>query len=217
MSGRRVANRLFLLGYSTHFVHTGRDTAGGPSRIPRQGRQQRMVTGPRPTSARIQRQSPRAARLGPLLTNQHERQLVRAAIVQTLGESALGDEGALESVREDLDQTEQRLKNPDLSPGARHRLETRFAGLQDELTELTAGGSVEDWATALVKRESLSQVMDRPNAIGDSASNWSQTRWETNRRIVETRAREMLGRELASPIRRSVKWNLPPGRSRRRG
>ena len=27
-----------------------------------------------------------------------------------------------------------------------------------------------DWATALVKRESLSQVMDRPNAIGDSAS-----------------------------------------------
>ena len=145
-----------------------------------------------------------AARLGPLLTNQHEQQLVRAAIVQTLGESALGDEGALESVREDLDQTEQRLKNHDLSPGARQRLETRFAGLQDELTELMAGGSVGDWATALMKRESLSQVMDRPNAIGDSASNWSQTRWENNRQNVETRAREMLGRELASPIRRSV-------------
>ena len=65
---------------------------------------------------------PEAARLGPLLTNQHEQQLVRAAILQTLGESALGHEGALESVREDLDQTEQRLKTPDLSPGARPAL-----------------------------------------------------------------------------------------------
>ena len=145
-----------------------------------------------------------AARLGPLLTNQHERQLVRAAIVEALEESSLGDEGALELVREEIERTEKRLNDPSLSPGARHLLESRSEDLQDELTKLTAGGSVEDWTIALLKRESLSQIMDRPNATGDSAANWSQVRWEINRRNVEKRAREMLGRELASPIRRSV-------------
>ena len=41
-----------------------------------------------------------AARLGPLLTNQHEQQLIRAAIVEALEESTLGDEGALDLILE---------------------------------------------------------------------------------------------------------------------
>ena len=145
-----------------------------------------------------------AARLGPLLTNQHEQQLVRAAIVEALEDSALGDEGALQSVCEDIDLTERRLNDSNLTSGARHRLETQLIKLRDELTELMAGGSVYDWAKALSRRESLSQVLDRPHAIGDSKDNWTQLRWEDNRRNVVTRTHELLGRELARPIRRSV-------------
>ena len=145
-----------------------------------------------------------AARLGPLLTNQHEQQLVRAAIVEVLEEATLGDEGALQLLREEIEQTEQRLNSPDQSPGARHILEQRFEQLQVQLTQLTAGGSVEDWAAALSKRDTLSQILDRPHATGDSAGTWSQLRWEGNRRNVSKRTHELLGRELASPIRRSV-------------
>ena len=63
---------------------------------------------------------------------------------------------------------------------------------------------MQEWAAALLKCESLSQVLDRPNANKDSASNWSQRQWETNRQNVDGRIHELLGRELASPIRRSV-------------
>ena len=145
-----------------------------------------------------------AARLGPLLTNQHEQQLVRAAIVETLEESTLGDEGALELVLEDIERTKQRLNDVKQSPGARHLLEANLVQFQSQYKQLTAGGSVQEWATALRKCESLSQVLDRPNASGDSASNWSQMQWEINRRNVNKRICELLGRELASPIRRSV-------------
>lgn len=145
-----------------------------------------------------------AARLGPLLTNQHEQQLVRAAIVEVLEEATLGDEGALQLVRGEIEQTEQRLNSSDLSPGARHFLKQQLEQLQGQLTQLTAGGSVESWAEALSQRDLLSQILDRPNATKDSADYWSQSRWEGNRRKVSQRSRELLGRELASPIRRSV-------------
>ena len=144
-----------------------------------------------------------AARLGPLLTNQHEQQLVRAAIMEALEEDTLGDEGALQSVNEDIERTEQRLKDLGLSPGARRRLETQLQQFQVQRAQITVGGSVEGWADALSKRESLSQVFDRPNAAGDADYNWSQLRWEDNRRKVESRIPELLGRELARSTPRS--------------
>ena len=145
-----------------------------------------------------------AARLGPLLTNQHEQQLVRAAIVGALEESTLGDEGALQLVREDIERTEQGLNDSNLTPGGRHLLETRLVEFRGEFTKLIAGGSVENWARVLSGRESLSQILDRPSSAGHFAANWSQTFWDTNRRNVDKRIHELLGRELASPIRRSV-------------
>jgi len=145
-----------------------------------------------------------AARLGPLLTNQHEQQLVRAAIVETLEETPLGDEGALQFLRDDIERTEQRLNSSVLTPGARQHLEQQLGRFQDQLTQLTVGGSVKDWAEALSQRELLSQVLDNPHAAKDAVANWSQSRWEDNRRNVSQRSRELLGRELASPIRRSV-------------
>ena len=50
----------------------------------------------------------------------------------------------------------------------------------------------------------MSQVLDRPNSAGHFAANWSQAWWDTNRQNVDKRIPELLGRELASPIRRSV-------------
>ena len=145
-----------------------------------------------------------AARLGPLLANQHEQQLVRAAIVNVLEETPLADEEVLQLVRDDIERTLQKLNESNLSAGVRYHLEQQLVQFQVQLTQLTAGGSVEDWAAALSKRDSLSQILDHPNATKDSAVTWSQLRWEDNRRNVSKRTHELLGRELASPIRRSV-------------
>ena len=145
-----------------------------------------------------------AARLGPLFTNQHEQQLIRAAIVEELKEFPLGDEGALQLVGREIERLEQELKGSNLSPGARHIQETLLEEHRRQLKELMAGGSMATWATTLSKRESLSEILYRNNSIKHVADKWSQRWWDTNRRKVAERTHELLGRELASPIRRSV-------------
>ena len=145
-----------------------------------------------------------AARLGPLFTNQHEQQLIRAAIVEVLKDSTLGDEGALQLVGKEIERLEQGLNDSNLSPGARHFQETQLEGLRGHLKELMAGGSMEKWATTLSKRESLSEILYRSNSIKHLADKWSQRWWDINRRKIAEQTHELLGRELASPIRRSV-------------
>lgn len=144
-----------------------------------------------------------AARLGPLLTNQHEQQLVRAAIVEALERTPIADEGALRRIRRRLAQVEEDLQDPGLSPGERQYAEREQRRYEAELTQLAAGGPVEWWTAIISEHEALSQVLDRPHAIGDSAANWSQLRWEDNRSNINGRTRELLGRELARPNPRS--------------
>ncbi len=145
-----------------------------------------------------------AARLGPLLTNQHEQQLVRAAIVGELEQGPIADEGALSRVRRRLAQVEKELQDPGLSFGERQSAERDRRQYEAERTQLAAGGSVEWWARIVSEHEALSQVLDRPHAIRHSASKWSQLRWETNHQNIKKRTCELLGRELARPIRKSV-------------
>ena len=145
-----------------------------------------------------------AARLGPLFTNQHEQQLIRAAIVEELKASTLGDKGALQLVTKEIERLEQGLNNSNLSPGARHFQETLLEVHRSQLKELMAGGAMENWATTLSKRQSLSEILYRNDSIRHLADKWSQRWWDTNRRKVAERTHELLGRELASPIRRSV-------------
>ena len=145
-----------------------------------------------------------AARLGPLLTNQHEQQLIRAAIVGALEKTPLADEGALQRVRRQLASIDDELKNPDLTAGERQSAERDLAQYKSELVLLQSGGRVEWWADILSKQDELGEILDRPTAAQQSANEWSQSQWDDNLERVKRRARELLGRELASPIRRSV-------------
>ena len=145
-----------------------------------------------------------AARLGPLLTNQHEQQLIRAAIVKALESTPLADEGALRRARRRLSVINEELEDSDLSPGERHLAERDRARYESELAQLQAGGPVNWWAEILSGQSALGEVLDRPTAGQQLAHDWSQQKWEDNRDRVTSRARELLGRELASPIRRSV-------------
>ena len=145
-----------------------------------------------------------AARLGPMLTNQHEQQLARAAIVNAAQEINVGDDASLLRTRRRVTQLETELNDSNLSPGERVLVEQELSNARALLLELEAGGSVSSWGSAILKIPFLSQAMDRPSAADHVAKEWSQGLWEANRNAIHKRVQELLGKEFASPIRRTV-------------
>ena len=145
-----------------------------------------------------------AARLGPMLTNQHEQQLARAAIVNAMQEVNVGDEASLRRAQRQVARLEQELNDPELSSGERIQVERELSDARSRRLELEVGGSLRSWGDAVLKIPFLGQAMDRPSAGEHIASEWSQDFWEANRNAIHRRVEELLGKEFASPIRRTV-------------
>ena len=145
-----------------------------------------------------------AARLGPMLTNQHEQQLARAAIVNATQEVNIADDASLRRTQRQVTQLETELNDPNLSSGESILVEQDLRNAQSRLLELEAGGSVNSWGNAILRVPFLSQAMDRPSAGDHIATEWSQDLWEANRDAIYKRVQELLGKEFASPIRRTV-------------
>ena len=145
-----------------------------------------------------------AARLGVLLTNQHEQQLARAAILRLVEESPLADEGAIRRVERRLRQVGRELEDPDLSPGERRLATDELASYRQQLQALTAGGLIEEWVREFQQVEELSQFLDRQSSDIHRARDWKQLKWEDNTRAIKDRARELLGKEFATRLARDT-------------
>ena len=143
-----------------------------------------------------------AARLGPLLTSQHEQQLVRAAIVAALDDS--GTDAVAAYTQDQLEIVDARLRQPNLDAELRRHLQRQRDDLQTQRAQLEVGGAVSRLVDAIADSEILAQIIDRPTSTDHSAGEWNQLKWEDNHSKVNERIKEFLGRELASPIRRSV-------------
>ena len=145
-----------------------------------------------------------AARLGILLTNQHEQQLARSTILKLVENSPLADEGAIRRIERSIRRVESELDDPDLSPGERRLADDELAGYRRQLQELTAGGSIAGWAELLRAMEELNQFLDRPSSDRHLASTWKQLKWEDNAKAVQEKAEEFLGREFATRLGRDT-------------
>ena len=143
-----------------------------------------------------------AARLGVSLTYQHELQVLRHAILDVIENSPLADKDAIDDVQSEISEIENSLANPALSPAVRRRRENRLTQLRQELRDLTAGGSIEDWANELANQDALAQILDRPSSENHVAPSWKQLKWEDNHKAVKARAKEFLKRELATSVGR---------------
>lgn len=138
-----------------------------------------------------------AARLGVTLTYQHELQVLRHAILDVIENSPVADEGAVEFMRGQIANSEDALKNPNLPATVRTLQEQMLDTQRQTLRDLTAGGSIDQWADALTGHPSLAQILDRPSSTNHAASTWKQIKWDINLRAVKARAKEFLGREFA--------------------
>jgi DEAD/DEAH box helicase domain-containing protein len=148
-----------------------------------------------------------AARLGPRLTLQHETQLVRAALARVAEKSSPASAATIADIQLELADYEQRLQQAAAQPEQQRRWQKKLNELRQELSEHTAGGSLEEWQKTLEAEAILHEIIHADLANQHEAQDWpakAQARWEENFAAVTTRLRELMGRELASPLRRAI-------------
>jgi DEAD/DEAH box helicase domain-containing protein len=138
-----------------------------------------------------------AARLGPVLTKQHEIQVVRTIIVQALQNTSVADEEVISDLKMEINEQQEKLKKIDLTPGQLQRAEQELLRLEQALNEATAGGSIENWGEILKKVELCKQLISDVNMEQHQPENWLKKGWQENVEAVIKRLSELLMFELA--------------------
>jgi len=138
-----------------------------------------------------------AARLGPRLTRQHELQVFRAAVLERLNNVNLaGNEEELEVLREEVRELQQSLEAA--SQARRPILERRLKQAQDDLKQMTEGGSVADWTTNLKDSAIVRELFDAPGGKSHQPGTGNaHDAWDRNSKALLDSLPSLLGRELA--------------------
>lgn len=144
-----------------------------------------------------------AALLGPQLSQQHERRIIRAALVRCALESPPVDSALIDDLRGDLERDRQRLEAGSLTDAQRRRIETRIEETQQDLMAATSGGRLTDWTAAVAESDLIMQLLDRQTAERHRRDQWSQRQFEDNARDVRASLEARVMSELVLPYRGS--------------
>jgi DEAD/DEAH box helicase domain-containing protein len=135
-----------------------------------------------------------AAKLGPRLTDNHETQLFRAAVVEALEKGALtgGDKQALdEELRSALElQAQAPVQMQQLMQAGIDQLREKIASSRE-------GMSPTEFAVQLGNTERIGEFFCRSSGERTRADNWDQDKFDLNKDEMKTAISESLGRELA--------------------
>lgn len=143
-----------------------------------------------------------AARLGPRLTQQHQFQLLRAIIAQSLAGTPVADIETIEMAQQDLDDVERALSAVEkLTESQRDRLLRKRGDLLKEISSYNVGGSVQDWVTKLERHSLIYEMLDLDHGQSHQGSTWSLETWEANAKRVRQSVYELLAQELVRTSR----------------
>lgn len=145
-----------------------------------------------------------AARLGPRLTRQHEYQVLRAAMADTLAKVPAADAALLRYYEAEIDRIVDELTSPNLPDTVRRASERRLRDLREQMLQAEVGGSIREWTALLSQSPLVAEILDAEHSANDTSVDWSkrtQRAWEANCKLVEGGLHLMLGRELARPAR----------------
>jgi len=122
-----------------------------------------------------------AARLGPLLTSQHETQLFRRLIIDTLNQihSQSQDNELREFYEEELRTNEQKLSETD-NLLVRKKLQEKIDEAKSELSKMSSGISVVSLVKALEKHPILNEFFDREKMEDQSPEEREQLSYNKN-------------------------------------
>ncbi len=146
-----------------------------------------------------------AARLGPLLVQQHERHLLRAAWIQCASHKPPVDEALLVDLQSEIKEFEDKLKGTSLTEAQRRRSEGQLESVKKEFASASSGGSLSEWAEAVAALPVTSELLDRETAGRHRAGKeqWDQAKFEMNRDVVRKTLQTHLMEELIRPYRGS--------------
>jgi hypothetical protein len=147
-----------------------------------------------------------AARLGPRLTRQHEEQLARALILETLVADAKDD---LSDLR-DREKKIAALIAADPSLGA--TLGPSLEDIRAKVRKIEGGDDMAAWAEKLRARPVIAEVLDEESGENHEAWRktdkgrrpWGQPEWEDNRAAARKTALDLLAGELAFLSTRTI-------------
>ncbi len=140
-----------------------------------------------------------AARLGPLLTAQHETWVVRAAIARAIAGHSSQSGGRL---ARELERFEAEANDPSQSKGDRDAARRDAEQIRGRVDRLAYGVSFQDFAARLSGESILDEILD--SDLGEKHDEWRQERWKENRRSVQSHIQALIGQELDNPLRTAV-------------
>jgi DEAD/DEAH box helicase domain-containing protein len=143
-----------------------------------------------------------AARLGPLLTQQHEIQVIRAAIARCVAEPTPASTVAY--LTQEVSRLGKQISDGALDPALRQHLERELCSKRELLERSTAGTPVTDFARQVGLREEMAELMDRDLAERHSAKSYGQADWNRNRDAVVKHAEALVAKELQRPLKKQA-------------
>lgn len=140
-----------------------------------------------------------AARLGPLLTSQHETWVIRSAIASTLATHKSASAAYLnrQILRYEGDAADNALAQVD-----REEARRTAEDLRKQLSTAALGIPFTDFARSFADGSQIPELLDRE--LAEKHSEWCQERWKENRQSVASHAEALIAQELDSPLRTAV-------------
>lgn len=148
-----------------------------------------------------------AARLGPMLTCQHELQVARSAITRMVHREAINDELAVNDIRQELLQLENQLAKPELSEAQKGRFTRKLNQLSVELRAATVGGSMDSAVDTLRQDKVIGEFMHIESS-GRHRSEDPVKAWTDNLTHAYDMAKDYIFQELAVPANRKSAHSL---------
>lgn len=144
-----------------------------------------------------------AARLGPLLTRQHEIGLIRAAIARTAREYTSYE--VVDYLSEDIKRLKIRLSGVDSSERLLgERIRSELNEKENELNRALVGIPFEQFARLFAERPEIRHILHRETGEKHRVDTFSQDDWENNTREVQSQAEGLLSSEVDRPIKDQV-------------
>jgi DEAD/DEAH box helicase domain-containing protein len=135
-----------------------------------------------------------AARLGPILTRQHEIQLGRALLTGLI-EMGSADQKYADRLKRDIEHIEAELR--ELGPN--EYLEGELENKKKRFVRMADGLSIAQWREKLGGASDLAEFFDRETGGIHQADAWTQFTWEKNRENVRKTSGRLFSSEFASP------------------
>jgi DEAD/DEAH box helicase domain-containing protein len=139
-----------------------------------------------------------AARLGPLLTQQHERQMARTLLLEVLSRGSSDSQSRARLERE-IQRLDSELETAGLSSFERQDISEEVKTKRKRLESVQRGVSIEEWDVLIKGHPGLAQFFDRERGQTHQAHAWSQSAFEINHHDVSRNVGRLLTVEFASP------------------